>query len=300
MRKCYSLLLFVLLSTLVVAGTNFVNLVMANPNVLPYIIIKRDGSIEPDVKFNTPNGVSELITQNGSIYTLMYNLTSQYAVKIQCSNIVFDGAGHVIDGSNPNWLAYFNNGLSLEGVTNVTVKDLKIIGFNNEIISIKYSSHCVIQNVTATSFEFYESDFNTIAETNVAKIHVYMNQSNNNIIAKNNIARVELLDSTSNTFFENIFPTTFRYEINEANFWDNGSTGNYWSDYNGIDANADDIGDTPYIIDENNQDNYPLMEPTIIPEFPSWAPLLITLVALVAVIVVYRHKLKNQRRFDVT
>jgi hypothetical protein len=283
MQKCYYLLLFVLLSTLVTAGNNFVNLVMANPNVLPYIIIERDGSIEPDLKFKTPNGISEFITQNGSMYTLMYNLTSQYAVKIQCSNIVFDGAGHVIDGSNPNWVPYFNNGLSLEGVTNVTVKNLKIIGFANKIISIKNSSHCVIQNVTATSFEFYESDFNTIAETNVEKIYVYMNQSNNNIIAKNNITRVELLDSTSNTFFENNFPTNFHYELNEANFWDNGSTGNYWSNYNGADDNGDGVGDTPYVIDQNNQDNYPLMEEFIIPDFPSWIILPLFLIGTVAV-----------------
>jgi nitrous oxidase accessory protein NosD len=35
--------------------------------------------------------------------------------------------------------------------------------------------------------------------------------------------------------------------------------GNYWSDYTGIDNDGDGFGDTPYIIDANNQDNYPLM-----------------------------------------
>jgi parallel beta-helix repeat protein len=46
--------------------------------------------------------------------------------------------------------------------------------------------------------------------------------------------------------------------------------GNYWSDYDGIDLNStsnqdvppsDSIGDTAYIIDANNKDNYPLMGP---------------------------------------
>jgi len=44
-------------------------------------------------------------------------------------------------------------------------------------------------------------------------------------------------------------------------FWDDGypSGGNYWSDYAGVDADGDGIGDTPYVIDENNTDRYPLI-----------------------------------------
>jgi hypothetical protein len=53
-----------------------------------------------------------------------------------------------------------------------------------------------------------------------------------------------------------------------ANKWDNGHEGNYWSSFNGTDlfggtyqnvSGSDAIGDTPYVIDENNKDNYPLM-----------------------------------------
>jgi len=45
-----------------------------------------------------------------------------------------------------------------------------------------------------------------------------------------------------------------------SNAWDNGFQGNYWSNYTGKDNDGDGIGDTPHLIDENNQDNFPLMK----------------------------------------
>jgi len=76
--------------------------------------------------------------------------------------------------------------------------------------------------------------------------------------------------------------------------WDNGTMGNYWDDYAGLDENGDEIGDTPYVIDENNQDNCPSMYPvdiSVIPEFPKWIilPLLAT---MILVILIYRKNMK--------
>jgi len=67
-----------------------------------------------------------------------------------------------------------------------------------------------------------------------------------------------------NNFINNTDQILFR--TSETCSWDNGCEGNYWSDYTGADADGDGIGDTPYIIDENNQDNYPLMEPWYLTE----------------------------------
>lgn len=59
-----------------------------------------------------------------------------------------------------------------------------------------------------------------------------------------------------------------QFGFNATNIWNNNLEGNYWSDYSKADLNSgpyqnetgsDGIGDTPYIINETNQDNYPLM-----------------------------------------
>ena len=61
-----------------------------------------------------------------------------------------------------------------------------------------------------------------------------------------------------NTFINNTVQAHTELSIGT---WDNGSQGNYWDDYTGADADGDGIGDTPHIIDQNNQDNHPFMTP---------------------------------------
>jgi len=111
----------------------------------------------------------------------------------------------------------------------------------------------------------------------------------------------------NNIFYHNNFVNNTQYVfigyVPDSNFWNNGEKGNYWSNYNGTDDNGDGIGDTPYVIDENNQDNYPLMAPTdvaTVPEFPTWTPLLIMLAAVMAVAIIYRRNIHktNQGRMN--
>jgi parallel beta-helix repeat protein len=71
--------------------------------------------------------------------------------------------------------------------------------------------------------------------------------------------------SRNNRIYHNNFVNNIKQVdiLNSVNAWDEGypSGGNYWSDYKGVDANGDGIGDTPYVIDENNVDRFPLMAP---------------------------------------
>lgn len=98
-----------------------------------------------------------------------------------------------------------------------------------------------------------------------------------------------------NVFYHNNFINNTQYVVigyvPDSNFWNNGKKGNYWSNYNGTDNDGDGIGDTPYIIDENNQDYYPLVAPVdidVISEFPSWIILPLFFVATLVGVVVKR------------
>jgi len=102
--------------------------------------------------------------------------------------------------------------------------------------------------------------------------------SNHNIISENtitsNLAGIALSYSSDNVVYHNNFinNTSQVYSVGSVNVWDDGypSGGNYWSDYAGVDlcsspnqtvTGSDGVGDTPYVIDEDNVDNYPLMAP---------------------------------------
>ena len=124
------------------------------------------------------------------------------------------------------------------------------------------------------------SSNNTVTENNITNNEngMYFKQSSNNIIHNNNF-----IDNTIQVYdFGLEHPGSCPLS---ENIWDDGIEGNYWCDYVGADADGDGIGDSPHVLYENNQDNYPLMEPCIIQEFPSCfiLPLLITATLLIII-----------------
>jgi parallel beta-helix repeat protein len=126
------------------------------------------------------------------------------------------------------------------------------------------------------------SNYNDICENSITANSWYgisLYECANNSIVGNNITAnswggTHVQSSNDNKFYHNNFISN-TYQIHNYqsnNTWGNGypSGGNYWSDYNGTDlyhgpyqniTGSDGIGDTPYIIDEDNRDNYPIMKP---------------------------------------
>lgn len=126
--------------------------------------------------------------------------------------------------------------------------------------------------------EHHYSNYNLILRNNIESNTdwgILLQPTVQNTFIENNIANngkgvhLNAIEKTNEFYLNNFVNNTIQVEHYGVATWNKGSQGNYWDNYMGVDNNGDGKGDTPYIIDENNQDNYPLMEPLIIPEFLS-------------------------------
>ena len=276
MRKSFAAAAFVLaLSFSALTNVMFIDYATANPIArlhLPKIIINSNGTVTPETGY---------IHRAGNVYTLTANITKEYSVWIECSDIVFDGVGHIIDVAVPGVFSdqgctgiYTDVGITLADVNNVIVKNVKVSSNNIYAISLRYSSNCQIIGVTTNKYVRIRGSFNNITESNTG---IAISAGSNNLITRNNISDVGVGVGSSNMFFKNNFYLTDYPALFVESLWDNGSVGNYWSNYPIKYPNASEvgntwIGDTPYVIEREwyttreypnvkNVDNYPLMYP---------------------------------------
>jgi parallel beta-helix repeat protein len=264
----------------------------ADSKKIYYLINQRDFSVPSDAGFvalvnctntivknlkpknNIPN-ILLAYTQNSTITknNIINSINSDLAINIWLIN---SSSNNVHD----NNIEKGQNGIYL---SNSSYNNI----YGNNITEITYSGGITLSN----------SSYNNICGNTLTDGHgMWLFSSSNNVIIQNNLdltsnrlirlnltgapapgGTMMLHRSSNNVIYHNNFVMNRNqlYTNESVNIWDNGypSGGNYWSNYTGVDlyrgpyqdeSGGDGIGDTPYVIDDNNQDNYPLMK--------SWTP----------------------------
>jgi len=221
------------------------------------IYIMADGSIVPST--------ANITSADNITYTFIGNINE--SIVVERDNIVIDGAGYTLKGTGSG------TGIDLPDRTNVTIRDLEIREFVWGIYLTRSSNNTISGNNiignTLYGIKFYEaySYNNIISGNNITNSinGIGFEDSINNTISGNNIrdnlCGMELFYSPNNFIYHNNFVnnTLQVRTLESANDWDDEFEGNYWSNYTGVDSGHDGIGDTSHVIDENNQDNFPLM-----------------------------------------
>ena len=185
-------------------------------------------------------------------------------------------------------------GVCMIGTYNSTVENVNVqncaLGF-----FLLGSAGITINNNTVTNGQSFVWNGMTV----LASDGIGLLMSNDNTVAGNTISNMQdpggpptpqegpsspgvgiWIVGENNRVFHNNFVNNTHHAIatqSQSNMWDDGypSGGNYWSDYTGIDlycgsyqneTGSDGIGDSPYVIDYNNIDHFPLTEPWTAPD----------------------------------
>jgi parallel beta-helix repeat protein len=233
------------------------------------VYIRTDGSIDP---------ATAPIQRKDDLYTLTEDVRyvdGFNGIVVERNDVVLNGANHFVEGIESFDAA---TGVLLEGRENVTIANMTVRLFVRCIAVHASTGISILGNNIMGNGRYNNglllnlSSNNVISRNNITNNYyegVTLISSNFNTFSENYVANtnedVRLMSSSSNTFFHNNFaradsPQVIFDGLSASNVWDDGypSGGNYWSDYAGSDSDGDGIGDTPYTIDGNNQDHYPL------------------------------------------
>ena len=253
------------------------------------IYIRADGSIDPpDAPISTVDNVTYTLT--GNIHDL---------IVIERDNIVVDGVGYTLQEAGvdlsgrtnvtvQNAQITFSQGIRLSHSSNNSIVRCNITNNGFGIFLVWSNGNVIVDNIIgASSIGIYlgESTGNSLTHNsflgcemgvwlegcvlgdyitrndffcNEYGIFDYHGLSDNLMIYHNNFmnCRADVCDGGDNNTWNYGYP----------------SGGNYWSDYISADiycgqyqneTGSDNIGDLPFVINANNQDNYPLIRPYV-------------------------------------
>jgi parallel beta-helix repeat protein len=257
------------------------------------IYIHADGSIDPPTALiSTVDNVTYTLSDdifNNSIVIEKSNIVLDGASHTVKGTGIFgyainDYAITLVGTSNVTvkntTIKAFPHGIELSNSSNNTLTGNNIttsIGGVGYAISLSNSSNNIIYGDILTNngsggVTLSGSSGNNISRNNITNnwLGIAVLSSDSNIISGNDLTNnsqgISLDFSSNNMIFHNNFANNDTQasslspiNVSSTNAWDNGLEGNYWSDYNGTDSNQDGIGDTPYTINADNTDHYPLM-----------------------------------------
>jgi parallel beta-helix repeat protein len=199
-----------------------------------------------------------ILTYGGTNYVISQNNISanDYGISFKPSNSVI--SGNSITGNH-------DYGLKVARCQNVTIKENTITGIaaQAEGLAVLESNNIRVYKNNITDLEFGISVGSVCNNTNIHNNRVMRNGLGINILnnadvgSGNKIYYNNFVDNTQNALVEE--------NVTDVFSWDNEYVGNYWSDYqsrypNATEVDASGIGDTSYVINENNVDHYPLMQ----------------------------------------
>jgi parallel beta-helix repeat protein len=292
--------------------TNALNLAKTVKAFNETIIINADGSKSPST--------APIYTADNVTYTLTNNVTvNGDGIGIERDNIILDGAGFTLTGRDSGlgmWLFGRNN----VTVGNMTITNFRIgieLGFAEDFPTASTGNSSVYNTLLGSNIVNNGGGIvlgrahhnallgNNVTANNLFGINVF--RSDSNTLSGNTVANsgegIILTFSSYNTIYHNYFINNTSQVISTYtdNIWDDGSKGNYWSDYltkypNATQVDSSGVWNTPYVIgDVNNTDHYPLMTQYLVPEFPSFLilPLFLTATLLTAMICKKRQTKDN-------
>jgi len=289
----FLLLVFLLL---VMTRMGFISSVMAEPAVIrvpadyPTIQMAIDAASPGDVVLVTSGTYYEHVTVNKSLTLLGEdrtttiidgNGTTGNVVSVTANNVVIDGFT-IRNSEGGGVYLHQSNGsvITSNTITSNKYDGVRLYKSQNNTISgntVLNNGHgdCILKG---GGVALGDSNNNTISRNTIGSnfFGVLLNTAWNNTIIGNTMTNnqegggIGFINSIGNTihhnnFFENT-PYVVSFDVSlSSNTWDNGTEGNYWSDYTGLDDGSDGrvmgdgVGDTD--LPHQGVDYYPLIVP---------------------------------------